>query len=184
MNTEVISSRYAKAFLSYVTEKGSGDKVYSQVCDIVQNMRQVPQLREVILRKGDVPLEKKIEILSMSLNVPVADDITDFMALVRTHRRMELFESMLWSFISRYREANHIKVGSLVTAVPEDDLRQRLESIYGSRTSCEVHFDESVNPDLIGGFIFELDGYRLDASVRARLEQIRRKLVDDSSRIV
>ena len=42
----------------------------------------------------------------------------------------------------------------------------------------------AVDPQLIGGFVFELDGYRLDASVRTRLEKIRQCLVDDNSRIV
>jgi F-type H+-transporting ATPase subunit delta len=42
----------------------------------------------------------------------------------------------------------------------------------------------TVDPDLIGGFVFELDGRRLDASVRSQLDRIRRQLVDESSRLV
>ena len=63
MNTEVISSRYAKALLSYVTEDGTGEKVYSPVCDIVQTMHQVPQLREYVLKLDEISLEKKSDLL-------------------------------------------------------------------------------------------------------------------------
>ena len=50
MNTGVIASRYAKALLSYVTEAGAGEKVYSQACALVHIMKTLPQLKEYILK--------------------------------------------------------------------------------------------------------------------------------------
>lgn len=184
MNTEVISSRYAKALLSYVTEAGTGEKVYSQVCDIVQKMHLVPQLREYVLKLDEITLEKKAGLLSAALEEPLADELVNFMKLVDSHRRMELFQSMLWSFIRRYQEAAGLKVGSLITAASDDGLCERLEDILGRQTSSKVDFHCKVDPDLIGGFVLELDGYRLDASARSALERIRKRLVDDGNRIV
>ena len=184
MNSGVIASRYAKALLSYVTEDGAGEKTYSQACALVQCLSVLPQLREYVLKHDDIPLEKKAGLLLSALGEPLADHLRRFMRLVADHRRMEFFDAMLWSFIARYREVCRIKVGSLVTPVPDDGLRERLEGIFHDRTSCEVRFRTEVNPDLIGGFVLELDGYRLDASVRTRLEQIRRALIDDTNRIV
>lgn len=184
MNTEVISSRYAKALLSYVTEAGTGEKVYSQVCDIVRKMHLVPQLSEYVLKLDVVTLEKKAGLLSAALGEPLADELMNFMKLVYAHRRMELFQSMLWSFIRRYREAAGLKVGILITASSDDGLRERLEDILGKRTSSKVDFNSKVDPDLIGGFVLELDGYRLDASIRSALDRIRKHLIDDGNRIV
>lgn len=184
MNTEVISSRYAKALLSYVTEAGTWEKVYSQVCDIVQKMHQVPQLREYVLKLDEISLEKKSDLLSAALDEPLADDLVNFMKLVDSHRRMELFQSMLWSFIRRYQEAAGMKVGSLITATSDDGLCERLEDILGKRTSSKVDFSCKVDPELIGGFVLELDGYRLDASTRSALDRIRKRLVDEGNRIV
>ena len=184
MNTEVVSSRYAKALLSYVTEAGTGEKVYSQVCDIVQKMHLVPQLREYVLKLDEITLEKKAGLLSAALDEPLADELVNFMKLVDSHRRMELFQSMLWSFIRRYQEAAGMKVGSLITATSDDGLCERLEDILGKRTSSKVDFSCKVDPELIGGFVLELDGYRLDASTRSALNRIRKRLVDEGNRIV
>ena len=184
MNTEVISSRYAKALLSYVTEAGTGEKVYSQVCDIVQKMHQVPQLREYVLKLDEISLEKKSDLLSAALEEPLAEELRNFMKLVHAHRRMELFQSMLWSFIRRYRQEAGLKVGSLVMAASDDGLCWRLEEILGRRTSSKVDFSCKVDPELIGGFVFELDGCRLDASVRTKLKKISDELIDTASRIV
>lgn len=183
MNSEIISSRYAKALLSFTTETGSGNKVYSQAISIVQMLQEVPQLRDFILIH-DIPLNKKRDLLSTAIGESLAEDLGKFMALVAARRRMELLDEILLSYIHKYRQANNIKVGNLVTAAPNEHLKQSLETIFGSRTGSEVQLQSVVDPDLLGGFIFELDGYRLDASVRTRLEKIRQTLVDDRGRIV
>ena len=183
MNSEIISSRYAKALLSFTTETGSGNKVYSQAISIVQMLQEVPQLRDFILIH-DIPLNKKMELLSTAIGESLAEDLGKFMALVEVRRRMGLLDEMLLSYIHKYRQANNIKVGNLVTAAPNEHLKQSLEKIFGNRTDSEVQLQSVVDPDLLGGFIFELDGYRLDASVRTRLEKIRQTLVDERGRIV
>lgn len=184
MNSEVISSRYAKALLAYANEAGSGDKVYSQAIAIVQIMHQVPQLVDILLKRDDVTLAKKVELLSMAIGEPLADELMRFLELVSAQRRMDKLDTMLQSYIIKYRQANKIKVGRLVTAVQDETLRSRLEKMFSDRMSSEVHLSVDVDPELLGGFVFELDGYRLDASVRTRLEKIRQCMVDENSRIV
>ena len=184
MNSEVISSRYAKALLAYAEEAGSGSKVYSQALSITQVMQQVPELMDVIHKRDDVALTMKAELLAIASGEPLADELLRFMELVSSHGRMDKFHLMLMSYIVRYRQANNIKVGTLVTASQDEGLRERLETMFSERTASDVHFTTSVDPELIGGFVFELDGYRLDASVRTRLDKIRQCLVDDNSRIV
>lgn len=184
MNSEVISSRYAKALLTYAAEAGSGDKVYSQALAIAHIMQEVPMLRDIVHQRDDVTLAKKVELLSAALGEQLADELVRFAELVTKQRRMGKFQSMLLSYIIRYRQANNIRVGSLVTAAPADNLRERFETMFSERTASDVHFETAVDPQLLGGFVFELDGYRMDASVRTRMEKIRRCLVDDNSRIV
>ena len=179
MNSEVISSRYAKALLDYATEAGSGSKVYSQALVLTHIM-----LKDLILRHDEVTLVTKLELLAAALGEPLADELVRFAGLVNKQRRMDKFQSMLLSYIIRYRQANNIMVGSLVTAAPAENLREKLEAMFSERTASDVHFATAVDPQLIGGFVFELDGYRLDASVQTRLEKIRQCLVDDNSRIV
>ena len=41
MNAGIIASRYAKAFLKFVQGKGTGEKVYSQVCALVRLLKRI-----------------------------------------------------------------------------------------------------------------------------------------------
>ncbi len=184
MNSGVIASRYAKALLKYVVETGSGDKVYSQACILGLRLMEIRQLRDFVENHGELSPDRKLELLRSALGEDLAPELTDFVRLVTVRRRMEFFSRMLYSFIALYRVANDIKVGKVVTATPVDGLKERLESLFHQRTGAEIHIYEKINPEILGGFIFEMDGYRLDASVENQFRRIRRQLIEKNNRIV
>ena len=63
MNTGIIASRYAKAFLKYVQENGAGNDVYSQACVLVRHMNELPRLKEYIQDASDVSFERKLALM-------------------------------------------------------------------------------------------------------------------------
>ena len=91
---------------------------------------------------------------------------------------------MLYSFIDQYRQNAGIKVGRLVSAEHVPGLRERLEAMLSQRTGATVQIEEDLRPDLLGGFIVEIDGMRLDASVQEQIRRIRSELIDKNNRIV
>jgi F-type H+-transporting ATPase subunit delta len=184
MNAGIIAARYAKALLKYVQETGNGDKVYAQACVLVLRMEEVALLREYVEDRSEISLVKRISLLQAAVGEPLADELGDFFALVVSRRRYGLTLRMLYSFISQYREAAGIKVGRLITALPVPGLKEKLEKEFGARTGARVSLDEKTDPAIIGGFIFELDGQMLDASVQHQFAVIRKSLIDNNNRIV
>ena len=183
MNSGVIASRYAKAFLKFVQETGTGDKAYSQACVLALRMSEINQLHEFLMSET-LDVEKKIDLVSAALGEAIVPELERFICLVSGHRRMEHLLRMLYSFIYQYRDANGIKVGRLISASPVMGLKERLEELLKMRTGAQVHLEASVNPELIGGFVFELDGLRLDASVESQFRRIRNELVEKNNRII
>lgn len=184
MNSGVIASRYAKALLEYVRETGNGDKVYSQAVVLVRRMEEVRQLREYIEEHREIDAGKKNMLVETALGEPVAAELKDFLMLVISRRRTDCFRRMLYSFTSQYRKAMNIKVGRLVTALPVEGLKERLEEFFRTRTGAEIHLETETDPDIIGGFVFTLDDMRMDASVSSHIGRIRNRLVEKNNRIV
>ena len=60
------------------------------------------------------------------------------------------------------------KRAARVSPQTEQKMRQMVES----KTQGTVEFETEVNPDIIGGFILEYDTYRMDASVKTKLNNI------------
>lgn len=184
MNSGVIASRYAKALLKYVEETGAGDKVYSQACVLGLRFVEIRQLRDFVENHAELPVEKKIDLLKAALGEDSAPEMVTFVNLITQRRRMNLFSRMLVSFIMQYRAANQIKVGRIMLAAPVDGLKERLEALFHERTGADVQLYESINPEILGGFVFEMDGYRLDASVENQFRRIRRQLIEKNNRLI
>ena len=147
-------------------------------------MNELPQLKSYLENQTDVSVERKVSLMSAALSEPLDACLPQFLKIVTEHRRTEFFPRMLLSYIEQYRQTMNIKVGGLVTAVHAEGLGKRLEELFHDRTGAEVHLEEKVNPDIMGGFVFELEGCRLDASVESRLERLRRQLREKNNRIV
>lgn len=184
MNTGPIAHRYAKALLKFVQETGAGETVYSQAGVLMLRMQELRQLADAIQKHPELSLERKQTLLESALGVPVAPELRRFIALVHAQGRIEIFERMLYSFIEQYRAANGLKVGRLVTAVPVPGLKEHLESVLGERTGASILLEEGVDPDILGGFVLNIDDLRMDASVEGQFRLLRRRLIDNNNRIV
>lgn len=184
MNSGIVASRYARALLKYVQEAGTWERVYSQVCVLVLRIEEIGLLKDIMEKHMDISDSRRVEILSSALGEPLDESLVRFVRLVSRQGRLGFFVRMLYSFISQYRQEYGIKVGRLITAAPVAGLKERLETVFGSRTGSSVILSEEIRPEIMGGFVFELDGYRMDASVGTAFRRIRKQLIEKNNRIV
>lgn len=158
MNQGAVASRYAKAFLELVKESGRGEQVFAQVRALLKDASSVPS-----------PLEPDIEKLVL---------------LLRRNRRLDCLKFVLNDFVRLWCSDQKILLARLVTAVPSPGLPERIEELLKARTGCRIILETAVDPDLLGGFIIELENETLDASVRRQIDDIRRSLVQKNNRII
>ena len=77
------------------------------------------------------------------------------------------------SYVTLYRQQKNVIRGRLITAAQVSPAtEQKMRRMVESKTNGTVEFETEVNPDIIGGFILEYDTYRLDASVKSKLNSI------------
>ena len=184
MNAGPIAHRYAKALLKLVQESGAGEKVYSQACVVVLRMQDIRQLADAVQKHPEVSLERKLEILEAAVGEPLAEELARFVSLVIRNKRIEIFQRMLSSFLEQYRLSIGIKVGRLVTACPAPQLKATLETIMFDKMGFKVQLQESIDEELIGGFVLQVDDLRMDASVQTQLRRLHDELLDKANRIV
>ena len=184
MNTGPIAHRYAKALLKFTQETGAGEQNYSQACVLVLRMQELRQFADAVQKHPEVSLERKIALLDAALGEPMAEGLRRFVVLVYEHKRIEHFVRMLYSFIEQYREANAIMVGKIVTAAPVAGLKERLQALLSEKTGVSVLLEEGVHPEILGGFVLNIDDLMMDASVEGQFRLLRRELIDNNNRIV
>jgi F-type H+-transporting ATPase subunit delta len=158
MNQGTVSSRYARAFLRLVEEGGRGEQVFTQVRALLKDPSSAPQ-----------PLEPDIERLVL---------------LLRKNRRLDCLKFILHDFIRQWCKSSNVLIARLITAVPSPGLAEKLEAMLRERSGCRIIMESAVDPDLLGGFVLELDDEMLDASVRRQIDDIRRQFVQKNNRII
>jgi F-type H+-transporting ATPase subunit delta len=172
MDIGVISVRYARALLKSATEQKLDAAVYQDMQTLAESYVRVPQLRSTI----DNPMlakETKRELLLTACGDKRTTLTTRFVDMVLKEDRESIMQFMANSYITLYRQHKNVIRGRLITATAVTPAtEQKMRQMVESRTNGTVEFATEVNPDIIGGFILEYDTYRLDASVKAKLNSI------------
>lgn len=176
MDLGVISVRYARALLKSATRLKLEDQVYKEMQTLSKSFLEVPELRFTI----DNPMlskAKKQKLIEVACGGDVSELTSKFVSLVLSEDREKTLQFMAASYITLYRKQKNIVRGSLITAAPvSDDTEKRMRQMVESKTHGTVEFNTKVDPNIIGGFILEYDTYRMDASVKTKLNNILTQL--------
>jgi F-type H+-transporting ATPase subunit delta len=172
MDLGVISVRYARALLKSATGLSQEDAVYKDMQLLLQSYIQVPQLRFTI----DNPIiakEKKMELVETAAGGNASEITRRFIQLVFKEGRESSLQLMAASYITLYRKQKNITRGKLTTAVAVSaETEAKMKQMVEQKTHGTVEFNVEVDPDIIGGFILEYDTYRMDASVKTKLNSV------------
>ena len=176
MDIGVISVRYARALLKSATEQKLDETVYQEMQLLAKSYVDVPQLRHTI----DNPMlskDKKEMLLLTAVGGQPTELTKAFIQLVLREGREPVMQFIANSYVTLYRQQKNVIRGRLITAArvsPETE--QKMRQMVESKTNGTVEFETEVDPDIIGGFILEYDTYRMDASVKAKLNNILKQL--------
>ena len=176
MNRAIVITRYALTLVKYVRDTGHGDVVCSEAEQLLQVLRTVPDLRRMVNAASDVvsAFDKK-KLLQTAR----------FLTLLNRNGRMDLVEDILREFVDMYRQSIGIRKAHLVTvSEPSERLLQRLRALVKQKMGCDVIIQVEVDPDIIGGFVFDIDEYLMDASIKHQLELIREQFIERNRRII
>ena len=176
MDIGVISVRYARALLKSATDAKIEQQVYAEMQQIAKSYIEVPQLRSMI----DNPMlskDKKQALLLTAAGRKPSDLMKVFIGLVLKEDRESVMQFIANSYVTLYRQQKNVIRGRLITAAAvSPETEQKMRQMVESKTNGTVEFESQVNPDIIGGFILEYDTYRMDASVKTKLNSILTKL--------
>jgi len=172
MDIGVISVRYARALLKSATDAKIETDVYKEMQTLAKTYSEVPQLRQTI----DNPMlskDTKQQLLLTAVGENPCELTKVFISLVLKEDRENVMQFIANSYVTLYRQQKNVIRGRLITAAAVSPAtEQKMRQMVESKTNGTVEFETEVNPNIIGGFILEYDTYRMDASVKSKLNSI------------
>ena len=171
------AKRYAKALFELAA--GQMDTVQKDMALLQKTFADSTELNKV-LNNPTVVASKKLNIVHSIFGNQLSKETRKLIDLLGQKDRLSLLKNIAISFNDLYRKSKGIKEATVITAVPLNDkltkeIYQKIQNLTGSNN---INLTNKVNPDIIGGFILNIDDLRYDASVSGKLAIIKSKLVE------
>jgi len=172
----VVHRVYARALYDAAKDRGDVEETRQELSDFVAAIRDVPELR-AILRNPQIDPRAKAAAIE-AITGGIHDIVRNFLKLLAEKGRIvevEEIERELDRLVAR--EQGQISV-ELTTAkeLTDEEARDIVDQI-AKASGRQVEATRKVDPSLIGGIVLQAGSFRIDASVRGRLNRLRQELV-------
>jgi F-type H+-transporting ATPase subunit delta len=175
MNDSKISVRYSKALFQSAIDKKNLDKVNSDMM-LIMEICSATEMKE-LLQSPVIRPSKKTEILHNILKGKVEEITLSLVNLVVLNGREGFLPAIARVFISETRKYKGITEVGLTTAIPVNEkIKAQIKELVTTVFNTKVDLKESVDKEIIGGFVLKIEDNFIDASVRNKLRKIKKKL--------
>jgi F-type H+-transporting ATPase subunit delta len=171
----VVDRVYANALFEAALERDRLATVREQLQQVVEAEAQVPELRELL---RNPQLDPRARAAAIGDVLGDADELLrNFLLVLADKGRTGQLEEIAREFERLVAEHEGVVHAELTTAVElSDEETTKLLGQIEQASGRKVEATRRVDPDLIGGIVLQVGSHRLDASVRGRLERLRRRL--------
>jgi ATP synthase F1 delta subunit len=166
---------YANAVYEAAVEAGRLDTVRRDLSAFVRALAETPPLARALFNPA-FPADAKRRVVAQ---VATGGDelVPKAIFVLLENGRITLLPDVEQLFVERYEREQRELTVTLTTAIAIDDakaeeLRGRLQQATGQRVSIK----RVVDPAILGGLVLRMRDQLVDASVRRRLDALRRDL--------
>ena len=172
----VVDRVYANALFEAARDQNKLEPVGEQLAQLVEAEGKVPELRELLRNPQLDPRARRAALEDVLAG---SDDLLrNFLLVLADKGRAGQLEEIAKEFERLVAEHEGVVHAELTTAVElSDDEADKLLGQIEQASGRKVEATRSVDPELIGGIVLQVGSHRLDASVRGRLDRLRRQLV-------
>jgi F-type H+-transporting ATPase subunit delta len=180
MNNPRLAGRYAKSLIDLATEMSQLDAVYADM-KLLQALGKTNPDFTAVLRSPVIKPSTKEKLIDSVLTGKIGNTSASFIRLlVRKGRESNLME-IADAFVEQFNKIKGIYKVKLTTATPvSDELRTEiLNKIKGSTPMQNIEMETVVREELIGGFLLEMEGTLVDATILRDLKDIKKQFMDN-----
>jgi F-type H+-transporting ATPase subunit delta len=164
---------YARSLFEVAREHGKLDELREQLGQFADALGDNRQLAVFFFSPYFSSAEKE-DGLSRVLD-GAEEELLNFLALLIENHRMPVIFRIRAQYERLWEEENRMLPVEVTSAIALDpDTTESLGRSIGERAGRKVKLAAHVDPEILGGIVVRVGNSILDASIRNRLEQLRR----------
>jgi len=171
---------YARSLFEVARDQGKLDELREQLAQFADALDQNRELA-VFFFSPYFSTKEKQQALGRILDG--ADEVfLNFLELLIENHRMPVIFRTRQQFERLWERENQLLPVDITSAIALDqETTESLGRTIGERAGRKVRLAAHVDPDILGGIVLRVGNSILDASIRNRLEQLRRHVAQGAS---
>ncbi len=172
-----IGSAYGGALFSLAHEEQLDDVVLEHLSGVCALMDENPDFVR-LMSTPTLQKARRVEILGETFGGRVHEYVHSFLCILVQNGTFRELPECLAEYRRQYNAAHNIAEVTAVTAVPlSAEQQQALRDRLAASTGRRIELTNRIDPKTIGGVVLEMEGKRIDGSIRSRLEAVRDDLL-------
>lgn len=181
MTTRRVARRYARGLFTLDEGKLGQARTHAQMLGVIKELFDERDAGK-ILRSPVMPPELKRELLTYGLQKAQADQlVTNLVNAMLEAGRVDVLPDVAAAFQELIDEAEGIAKAEVVSAVQLNaaDI-EAIGASIGRILKKRVEIQPVVDPSLLGGFVARIGNYRIDMSLKTKLDGLAQAAAQDT----
>jgi F-type H+-transporting ATPase subunit delta len=172
---EEIAQVYARSLFEVAQEQDKLDEVRDQIGQFADALGESRELQTFFFSPYFSTEEKKKGLDSA---LDGADEtVENFLALLIENHRMPALFRVRRELDAMWQDVNKLLPVQITSAIELDGaVARQIGDEIGRQTGRKVELTSTVDPDVLGGIVVRVGNSILDASIRTRLERLRKQV--------
>jgi F-type H+-transporting ATPase subunit delta len=172
---EELARVYAEALFGVAKDKGKLDAIHEQLAQFADAVGENRELQLFFFSPYFSSAEKR-EGISRAIS-GAEPELVNFLELLAEKHRMPVIFRIRRNFDDLFAEERKLLDVTVTSAIPLDpQVAEQVGAEIEKQTGREVELRSEVDEDILGGLVLRVGNMVLDASVRARLERLRKEV--------
>ena len=175
-----LAQRYAKSLIDLSKELGQLEIVINDI-KLLDAICSKSRDFVLMLRSPIITADRKFKIISKVTGDKVSKTTQTFIKLLCSKNRESILTEIISSFIEQYNKIKGIHKVKITSAIPlsNDSKNYFIKKIEAAAHIRYIKLETNVNPALIGGFLLEMDGRLVDASILRDLNDVKKQFANN-----
>ena len=180
MNNPRLAQRYAKSLVDISIEMNHLDEVRKDVL-LLQHVMNSSRELVVVLNSPVIKSDKKYKILNAVTQDKISKITQSFLQLLCNKNREANLPGIVSSFLEQYNKIKGLHTATITTATAlSEEMVQSFETKIKTSSSIDhLTLETKVDESLIGGFILEMEGKLIDASILRDLTDVKKQFANN-----
>lgn len=167
------SKEYAIALFNLAKESGIETELSENLSLLKAVFESTPEYA-AFLSAPSIPKQERLDTIQNTFGEDLHEYALSFLSLLCEQGNVDILSECVEEYDALYSASNRVSHAVVVSAVKlTDDEKNQLQRKLEKRSGNKVAVAYKVNPKILGGLIVDIDGMRLDGSLRRQLKNIR-----------